>query len=143
SGAVRESLFSHSNQGNDMTRLTCIFCDTVGDDVVIEENGYLGIRCAQCGLIYTSPRPALGEIKDLYGHDEAHVSAESHVAAEAQKRLYARHHLKVMAPFLAGGSILEVGAGAGFFLDEARRIGMDPYALEFSSMQAEFIRNAL
>lgn len=126
-----------------LSQLTCIFCDIAGNDVVIEENGYVGIRCPRCCLIYTSPRPALNEIKDLYGHDEAHVSAGSHIAAEAIKRLYARHHLKVMAPFLNNGSILDVGAGAGFFLDEARRAGMEPFALEFNPMQAEFIRNAL
>jgi SAM-dependent methyltransferase len=39
--------------------------------------------------------------------------------------------------------MLEIGAGAGFFLDEARRQGFEPYALEPNPTQADFIENNL
>ncbi len=41
------------------------------------------------------------------------------------------------------GSLLEIGAGAGFFLDQARRQGFEPYAIEPNPTQADFIENKL
>ena len=127
------------------TEATCIFCDhPAGDDaVVIEENGFEGKQCADCGLVYTSPRPSPDEVFDLYGHDEAGIPAQNHIRAAYVKRLYANHYLDLIGPHISSGNLLEVGAGAGFFLDEARRRGFTPHALEFNPDQAEFMRKQM
>lgn len=126
-----------------MKEIECIFCHTKSDRVVIEENGYQGRKCDRCGLIYISPRPSLEEIIDLYGHDDAQISANAHITSDYLKRLYARHHLKIIHSFIRDGALLEVGAGAGYFLDEARKMGFEPYGLEFNPVQANFMRNDL
>lgn len=126
-----------------MNEIGCIFCEIKSNHVVIEENGYQGKKCPQCGLIYISPRPSFDEIVDLYGHGSAHISAESHVANDFSNRLYARHHLKIIRSVIKSGALLEIGAGAGYFLDEARRIGFDPFGLELNPVQANFIRHNL
>ena len=126
-----------------MEKIKCIFCEKENDQVVIEENGYVGRKCSQCGLIYISPRPSFDEVRDLYGHGAAYVSAESHISAEFAARSYARHHLKTVNSYLENGAILEIGAGAGYFLDEARKLGLEPYGIEFNPTQANFIRNEL
>jgi len=89
------------------------------------------------------PRPTEEAIVNLYGHDAAQVSADLHIADEYAKRLHARHHLRILRAIAPGGALLEIGAGAGYFLDEARRAGFDPYALEFNPVQAEHIRTSL
>jgi 2-polyprenyl-3-methyl-5-hydroxy-6-metoxy-1,4-benzoquinol methylase len=126
-----------------MNEIKCIFCAIDSNDVVIEENGYKGKRCPQCGLIYVSPRPSASEIIDLYGHDNAHVSSVSHISAFFSKRLYARHHLKIINRFVKTGMLLEIGAGAGYFLDEARKVGFAPHGIEFNPIQADYIRKTL
>lgn len=126
-----------------MKKIPCIFCDSFSDHIVIEENGYSGKRCPDCGLIYISPRPSLEEIIDLYGHDSAHITAEEHIFDEYRKRLYAKHHLKKLKRLVHPGSLLEIGAGAGFFLDEAKKAGFDPYGLEFNPQQGAFMRDTL
>jgi 2-polyprenyl-3-methyl-5-hydroxy-6-metoxy-1,4-benzoquinol methylase len=135
--------------------ISCIFCHSgpdhaqgptakpVEDPVVVEENGYAARRCGACGLIYVSPRPSLEEVHDLYGHDDAQVSAGDHISNAYGKRMYARHHLGLIRPFARGGTMLEIGAGAGFFLDEARKRGFDPYAIELNPVQGAFIRDVL
>jgi 2-polyprenyl-3-methyl-5-hydroxy-6-metoxy-1,4-benzoquinol methylase len=40
-----------------------------------------------------------------------------------------------------GGELLEIGAGAGYFLSEAKRLGFNPHAIELNPVQAQFIRN--
>lgn len=126
-----------------VNEIKCIFCETESNHVVIEENGYKGKKCPQCGLIYISPRPSFNEIVDLYGHDDAFISAESHVYADFSNRLYARHHLRLIRSFVKSGELLEIGAGAGHFLDEARKIGFNPHGLEFNPIQANYIRNKI
>lgn len=126
-----------------MNEIECIFCQIKSDRVAIEENGYQGKRCPECGLIYISPRPSLDEIVDLYGHNEAHIPAKVHIAASFAKRLHAKHNLSIVSSVVKSGALLEIGAGAGYFLDEARAIGYEPHGLEFNPVQADFVRNQL
>jgi len=123
-----------------LEEIKCIFCEIESSQVVIEENGFQGKKCPQCGLIYVSPRPSFEEIVHLYGDDQAHISSASHISDSFQKRLYARHHLGLIRPVVKSGALLEIGAGAGYFLDEARKIGFYPFGLELNPVQADFIR---
>ena len=123
-----------------MESIKCIFCDTVSDQVVIQENGYNGLQCSSCSLIYINPRPKLEEIIDLYGHDQAHASAESHISFSYAKTLYTKHTLKIIKKY-AKGALLEIGAGAGYFLKEAKRQNFDVYAIEFNTIQSDYIIN--
>jgi 2-polyprenyl-3-methyl-5-hydroxy-6-metoxy-1,4-benzoquinol methylase len=126
-----------------MEEITCIFCGKINDRVIIEENGYVGSNCVQCGLIYISPRPSFNEIVDLYAHDDARISAESLISDEFIKRLYAKHNLNIVTLYSTAGTILEIGAGSGYFLDEARKLGFEPYGIEINPVKANFIRDKL
>ena len=126
-----------------MEEIACIFCNIWNAQVLIEENGYLGRKCANCGLIYISPRPRADAIVELYENDNAQISAGEHISLERRSRLYARHHLGILGKFAPQGRLLEIGAGAGYFLAEARKRGYEPYAIEFNSAQAEFMASAL
>jgi SAM-dependent methyltransferase len=122
----------------------CLFCaPEAPSSVRVRENGFEGRQCHRCGLIYISPRPSLEQIIDLYGHGDACVPAESHLASGFSKRLYARNSLGIIRRYKASGDILEIGAGAGFFLDEARKVGFDPFAIEFNPSQAAHISGPL
>lgn len=98
-----------------MQETDCIFCGPFDRRVVIEENGYQGCQCGGCGLVYDSPRPSLKDINDLYGHDQANVSAQSHIVSSFPKRLYAKLHLGIIGRYLKTGKLLEIGACAGLF----------------------------
>ena len=126
-----------------MEDITCLFCGKSSDQIVIEENGYKGRKCIQCGLIFISPRLTPLEIQNLYAKDQSHVSAESHISGSFAVRLHARHNLRIIKKFIDGGSILEIGAGAGYFLNEARKEGFEVYGIELNPIQADFIKSKL
>ncbi len=44
-----------------MEYIQSIFCHRSSDQIVIEENGYKGRKCSQCGLIFISPRPTFSD----------------------------------------------------------------------------------
>lgn len=55
----------------------------------------------------------------------------------------AKHNLHIIKKFIKNGSMLEIGAGAGYFLNEARKEGFDVYSIELNNNQADFIRSKL
>ena len=110
---------------------------------MIEEDGYQGKKCHECSLIYISPRPMIDEVIDIYGHNNAHISAQSHIDGSYLKRLYARHSLRILKKFIKNGALLEIGSGAGYFLDEARKAGFDPHGIELNPEQARFMQETL
>lgn len=126
-----------------MENIKCIFCNEESNTVIIKENNYFGRKCQNCNLIYINPRPALEEIVDLYGHDNANISAKSHIKNKFTKTLYAKHNLKIINRYIKRGKILEIGAGAGYFLNEARKKYFDVYGIEFNEAQANFINKEL
>lgn len=122
-----------------MQVIACPLCGSEQATPAIQENGYTGQCCAHCGLIYISPRPSPEEIALLYSHDGAYTTAERRIARETAARLYARHNLSIIHRYVQVGKMLEIGAGAGFFLDEARKTGFDPYAIELNTIQAGYM----
>ena len=120
----------------------CIFCGKGAKKIAWIENGFVGKHC-DCGLLYISPRPELGEILNSYNSDEANVSAKLRIKSEFIGRLNGRHRLKLIKEYLTQGSLLEIGSGGGYFLDESRRAGFEPFGVELNLRQAKFINEEL
>jgi SAM-dependent methyltransferase len=125
--------------------LACIFCGDGDGPVALRENGYEAVQCPNCGLIFVSPRPSATLVADLYRQDEAYVSAQSHIAGFGTLigRLYARHALRQVRRYVTEGRFLEIGAGNGNVLAEARAAGFEAYGIELNPVQAQFIREHL
>ena len=123
--------------------INCIFCKTDSGNIFLQENGFVSKKCPFCNLIYISPRPTQEKIIDLYGHDNAYVSAQDHLGGEFSKRLAAKHVLKIILKHKARGTLLEIGSGAGFFLDEAKKIGFKPHGIEPNIRLKNFIETGL
>ena len=127
-----------------MDEIECIFCAGSTSSVVIQENGFDARQCANCRLIFVSPRPSADETAALYLTDSAHLSAQSHVAAQQTlvSRGEARYRLSVLRKYIRPGStIAEIGAGGGAFLAEAKHQGFDVQGVELNPLQAAFIRD--
>jgi len=120
--------------------IPCIFCNKINTNVVIRENGFIGVKCT-CNLIYISPRPSEKDIINLYGHDDAHLTANDHINQAFSKRLHANHSLGIIKKYIPQGDLLEIGAGAGYFLNQAKKRKYSPYGIELNPAQAQFIRD--
>lgn len=101
-----------------------------------------GLRyCAACEFISLA---GLDE-QDLYGDDyfQAYVGGD-YVAREAQRRHESRLRLDALeASVPAPAKVLEIGAAAGFFLDEARGRGYEGVGLEPNDTMAKHARERL
>ncbi len=126
-----------------MQALDCIFCHAPSDQIAIRENGFTGRRCGTCDLIFISPRPSYQEMLDYYSEgDGARTNAAVHLGLKGPKTIQAKYTLKLIRKHCPVGSLLELGAGAGHFLQEARRKGFQVFAIEPGTLDGRLIVQA-
>jgi SAM-dependent methyltransferase len=121
---------------------SCVVCGCSRSAPLISENGFTGYQCAECGLIFVSPRPSRQEIDEVYRRGEAYLSPEWFLGREAiASKLRARRDVRLVRRHIEGGSLLEIGPGRGTFLAAARRSGFDVLGVELNPLQASYIRD--
>ena len=97
-------------------------------------------RCPACGLHVSDADGDAGAAREPYG-DDRYLAAHSAVQwNEAQRRHEARVRLRWMRGWSARGELFEVGAAAGWFLDEAARAGYRVRGVEPSPRLSEHAR---
>jgi 2-polyprenyl-3-methyl-5-hydroxy-6-metoxy-1,4-benzoquinol methylase len=95
--------------------------------------------------------PAHQELREIYAAEYFTASAESPVDGYAdyladgpRHRETARRRLALIGRFAGGrGKLLDVGAAAGFFVDEAIRAGWDAEGVDIASQMVEWGRREL
>jgi 2-polyprenyl-3-methyl-5-hydroxy-6-metoxy-1,4-benzoquinol methylase len=84
------------------------------------------VRCTRCGLTFSGRRPTDAEL-DAHYRDYGHAWQDSGIT-----RVRYRALLESFEPYRQTGRLLDVGCGAGFFLDEAVEKGWQVFGTEFS-----------
>jgi 2-polyprenyl-3-methyl-5-hydroxy-6-metoxy-1,4-benzoquinol methylase len=126
-----------------MEEISCIFCRMPSYRVAITEHGFTGVKCNRCNLIYISPRPTAAETTHLYTDEHAALYADAQFQFDAFNRMEAARTLSKISDYRKNGSILELGAGGGCLLEEARRRGYQPYGIELNPIEARWINEYL
>jgi SAM-dependent methyltransferase len=114
------------------------------------KDGFEIVECRSCGLLFRRDLPdrdALGEIYapeyfartddgDAQGYLDYLGDADMH-------RMAARKRLRRLERFGAPGRLLDVGAAAGFFMDEARRRGWRVEGIDVAGSMTRYGREEL
>jgi SAM-dependent methyltransferase len=104
------------------------------------------VRCPSCGLLFRSDLPTQADIDEIYGLEYFQGGAEGYLdylADEEMHRLSARRRLDVLDRVVPHGELLDVGAAAGFFVDEARKRGWGAAGIDVSEPMVEWGRREL
>jgi len=114
----------------------CPVCRAPSPPLAFVKNGYPMHRCTACELVFSARPPAGAELEALYSAEyftEGGAGYPDYIADERTHRRQARTYLKKiqkLAP--SNGRLLDVGCAAGFFLDEARKLGWETLGCELS-----------
>ena len=92
--------------------------------------------CAECGLLFQSPRPSEAELLAAYGSVEDPI----YLAERENRYLTFRRAVRLLGP-PGGRRLLDVGAYCGFFVDVAREAGFAAEGLELSRWAASHARS--
>ncbi len=122
----------------------CPLCAASGAGRYAEEHGYLLFRCAACQTVFVDPQPTPECLRRLY-EERAHQRKKSdyygsYLSRGRGLREHARHLLGMLGPPDGERRLLEIGCGAGFFLDEARRAGWRVEGVELNRFFSRFAR---
>ncbi len=122
----------------------CNLCGSEQRHPYCPENGLRLVQCEDCGLVYVNPRPDPHELYALYGEtyfrneQSGVVGYTNYLKDEANIRKTFAGRLKRISRFIKPGKLLDVGCAAGFFLDEARKIGWQVQGLDVSSFAVRY-----
>jgi 2-polyprenyl-3-methyl-5-hydroxy-6-metoxy-1,4-benzoquinol methylase len=115
------------------------------------KDGFALARCVTCGMLMRRVLPAREELEEIYAPEYFEFSPENpvdgyanYVADAERHREAARRRLSLLDRFAhARGKLLDVGAAAGFFVDEARRVGWDAEGVDVAAHLVEWGRREL
>lgn len=124
----------------------CCVCGGVEKRPFRREAGWEIVACGGCGLRHLAPQPDEGVLTALY--EEAYYHSEAseqrgyaRYAAEAENwRATFRDRLRLLP---SGPRVLDVGAAAGFFVEQARQAGRQAEGVEPSRWAAAYARDVL
>jgi SAM-dependent methyltransferase len=96
------------------------------------KSGFVYVECPACASLWASPRPPAARLADFYRDAKSvryWATAFYRETAEARREHIFRPRAAVLTELLAragdpgGGTMADVGAGYGIFLEEAARLG--------------------
>ena len=101
------------------------------------------VRCNQCGLIYQNPRPKGDILESFYqfkNPGQRDFVNDWFLDNEDMNQDYWQRILRTIHHHKPNGKMLDVGCGAGSFLELAQKIGYEVYGQEISPLFVEHCR---
>ncbi|WP_421763192.1 class I SAM-dependent methyltransferase [Ekhidna sp.] len=115
----------------------CLVCDSPKLKTLSEQYEKKGlVKCGRCGFVFMKQIPSIEELSKFY-------SSYSYASKGYLPPLTRISYNKLLDQFekhRKHNTILDVGAGRGWFLDEAKNRGWKVYATEFSETAVESMR---
>jgi 2-polyprenyl-3-methyl-5-hydroxy-6-metoxy-1,4-benzoquinol methylase len=127
----------------------CVVCNGVVHDEFIKRTGYRICRCRSCGLRFLHPQPTADEIQEFYSKeyfgsgDSAVRGYDAYVADADNHRATFRKRLGQMPSPKRGDRLLDVGAAAGYFVEQAVLAGWQAEGIEPSEWAARYAQEQL
>jgi 2-polyprenyl-3-methyl-5-hydroxy-6-metoxy-1,4-benzoquinol methylase len=127
----------------------CHLCGGASHDVVREAGPFSILRCRACGLCFLSPQPQPEETLELYSEhyfqsaDGLARGYSAYVEQAGDLRATFRQRLRYLPKPGPANRLLDVGAAAGYFVEQARLAGWDAEGLEPSRWASAYAREQL
>ena len=106
------------------------------------------VRCTQCGLMRTNPRPAPSSMEEFYPADYGPYRGTTpnqgnRLRLAGLRTLYRRFFPTFASalPPVSPGAALEIGCASGRFLSELRELGWHCHGVEFSPSASSMARS--
>ncbi len=124
--AVKEDIEFLLKRKKDFVDVVCPACDGINHEVEMKKNGFNYIECSNCTMLYVSPRPTEKILSEFYPQSKLYEVFNKYIfpasASIRQEKIFKPRVEKVIDICekynLNADSILEVGSGYGFFLEE-------------------------
>lgn len=118
-------------------RAACDLCGSPRHGLLFDKEGFRHVRCLDCGMVFVNPRFAgHGQLQRSEGTG---TMGEDHLTPAQIRRL--RREVDSMEAYRKHNRILEIGAGRGWFLEQASKHGWQTCALEINESALSHLRS--
>lgn len=127
----------------------CVVCGDTSRRAFIRHEPVHIVACRGCGLRLLDPMPSTESASSLYSDDyfrnESPLARgyEDYEADGDNMRATFRDRLRYLPQPARNARLLDVGAAAGFFVEQARLAGWDAEGLELNRWAADYARDRL
>lgn len=130
-----------------MGKHQCIVCASGEATTFLRQDQFAVLACVGCGLRYLEPQPTPEELTALYG--EAYFARQhpgqpgydQYLEETDNHRRTFEHRLGLLPAPPGDGTVLDVGAATGLFVERARARGWNATGIEPSAWAAAHARN--
>jgi SAM-dependent methyltransferase len=129
---------------NDIQKITCPICHSNESRLYTNKNNYNYYKCPQCGLIFLWP---IMDLKvDIYDQEYFQGAGRGYgyISYDQDKVAHTMLFKKIIKLILKlkpkAGTIFDIGAATGFFLEIARQEGLAVSGIEISDYAASLAR---
>jgi dolichyl-phosphate beta-glucosyltransferase len=133
-------------QPDDRTEHPCPLCGEADFEPVVAKDGFRMVACRGCRLWYLNPMPSEALLASLYDRDyfansdSLSAGYENYGTRGEDFREAFAHRLASLPSRVAGGRLLDVGAGFGYLLDAAQGKFSECWAVERSPDAVEVLQ---
>lgn len=120
----------------------CCLCQGTHQKLFLDAKKRTVVECEDCGLRALSPMPTLDHMIEI-NEETVHPFFSACLEDEESYRTYFEPKLDALQRVQPRGRLLDVGCGAGFFLDAARKRGYDVSGVDLSPVPAAHARDSL
>ena len=134
-------MFLSAFEASRQERFPCIYCGSLKFiPVFLREDNTLVVHCQECHLEFVNPLPTIETMQENYQREmtgnETGTGIHSNYILERQKRFksFSKLHNSRLSLierlYPKKGNLLDIGCGAGFFLNSAKERGWNCYGME-------------
>lgn len=125
-----------------LEQVVCPFCGGAQFHPFHTEGQFQMVRCASCGFIYLNPRPTKETLLCFY-QDYLPKDASSVEAWQRMMEPIFQRAARLIEQHKKRGTLVDVGAGFGFFLSEMKKRGWEVTGVEISQKAIDYARDVL
>ncbi len=121
----------------------------IGKDLLYRKQGlFTVVKCKNCGLIYTNPRPNQTSLSFYYPEEYWEINEDNYEDVGLKLKKFAHQFInkisyKMTIPPNPNGKLLDIGCGDGKELLRHKRNGWETYGVEINDLAAKYVREQL
>jgi len=123
-------------ESQDKVALSCDLCGSEQQQLLFVKEGFRHFRCLNCGMVFVNPR--LAEHLTIQTRSGTGTMGDDYISRSQRRRF--QKELATMRSFRRLNRIMEVGAGRGWFLLEAARLGWETWAVEINTQAVNYLK---